>query len=60
MEPIIHMWATLHTIWMSITIIEDFEFATFETGGSSSTGRRLKMSRVVEDHDGGVIEVGEI
>ncbi|HME79818.1 MAG TPA: hypothetical protein VKI00_30390 [Mycobacterium sp.] len=45
---------------MSITTIKDFEFATLETDGRSSTGRRLKLSRLVEDHDGGVIEVGEI
>ena len=54
------MWATLHTLWMSIATIEDFEFAAFETGGRSPTGRRLKMSRVVEDDEGGIIEVGEI
>ncbi len=53
MEPIVDMWANLHTLWMNITAIEDFEFATFETGGRSPTGRRLKMSHVVEDHDGG-------
>jgi hypothetical protein len=48
---------------MSVKLIRDFEYfrgwAGFETGGRSSTGRRLKMSDVVEDDDGGVIEVGE-
>jgi hypothetical protein len=48
---------------MSVKLIIDFEYfrgwAGSETGGRSSTGRRLKMSDVVEDDDGGVIEVGE-
>jgi hypothetical protein len=48
---------------MSVKLIIDFEYfrgwAGFGTGGRSSTGRRLKMSDVVEDDDGGVIEVGE-
>jgi hypothetical protein len=48
---------------MNARLIIDFEYlsgwAGFETGGRSSTGRRLKMSDVVEDDDGGVIEVGE-
>ena len=53
----------LHTFWMNVKLIIDFEYfsgwAGFETGERSSTGRRLKMSDVVEDDDGGVIEVGE-
>jgi hypothetical protein len=48
---------------MSVNLIVDFgyfnEWAGFETGGRSSTGRRLKMSDAVEDDEGGVIEVGE-
>jgi hypothetical protein len=62
-KPIIQCRRTLHTFWMSVKLIIDFEYFTgwacFETGGRSSTGRRLKMSDVVEDDDGGVIEVGE-
>jgi hypothetical protein len=41
----------------------DFQYlsgwAGFETSERSSTGRRLKMSDVVDDDEGGVIEVGE-
>ena len=51
------MEANLHTFWMSVKLIIDFEYfngwAGFETGGRSSMGRRLKMSDVVEDDDGG-------
>jgi hypothetical protein len=46
---------------MSITTIEDFEFATFGDRWKVADGSQtLKMSHVVEDHEGGIIEVGEI
>ena len=47
---------------MSVKLFIDFEYfrwAGFETGRRSSTAGRLKMSDVVEDDEGGVIEVGE-